>query len=277
MLSTHRLAVLWPLRSGIPPCAVARTLTCSTLHYSTWKVSPTVSRSLLDLRVRGRIFDASRTLSSLPNNSPPPPEECQEVDPNDNSGEVEVYKGILSAQIKLVKGFSLTTSLIGLACQPVIYYKAQTAQSLGLVVATGAFISFFTFATPFLIHFVSKKYVTALYYNSQDDSYTAVTYGILLRPKKVRPNSLSFRENINYPFCSFQIKFRLRDVQVPDIPGMFTTFKAGNVPLFVDGQQFYQPQHFGKIMGYDKPLNLRWKEGVTESEYESRKRSPEEK
>jgi hypothetical protein len=29
----------------------------------------------------------------------------------------------------------------------------------------------------------------------------------------------------------------LSDVHVPDIPGMFTTFKANNVPLFVDGQQ----------------------------------------
>ncbi len=53
------------------------------------------------------------------------------------------------------------------------------------MLGVGAFISFFTFATPFLIHFISKKYVTALYYNSKDDSYTAVTYGLLLRPKKV--------------------------------------------------------------------------------------------
>ena len=42
---------------------------------------------------------------------------------------------------------------------------------------------------------------------------------------------------------------------------MFTTFQANNVPLFVDGDQFYQPQHYGKIMGYDKlRLGLRWKE-----------------
>ena len=47
-------------------------------------------------------------------------------------------------------------------------------------------------------------------------------------------------------------------MKVPDIPGMFTTFKANNTPLFVDGQQFYVPQHYGKIMGYDKPLNLRY-------------------
>ncbi len=68
-----------------------------------------------------------------------------------------------------------------------------------------------------------------------------------------------------------QLKFRLGDVQVPDIPGMFTTFKAHDTPLFVDGQQFFLPKHFGRIMGYDKPISLRWKggphDGVTESEY----------
>lgn len=40
-------------------------------------------------------------------------------------------------------------------------------------------------------------------------------------------------------FLFLQVKFRVSDVQVPDIPGMFTTFKANNVPLFVDGQQVY--------------------------------------
>ena len=36
-------------------------------------------------------------------------------------------------------------------------------------------------------------------------------------------------------------------------------------PLFVDGNQFYVPYHYGKIMGYDKPLDFskkssEWKE-----------------
>jgi hypothetical protein len=61
-------------------------------------------------------------------------------------------------------------------------------------------------------------------------------------------------------FCCYpQITFRAQDVQVPDIPGMFTTFKARNVPLFVDGEQFESNyHHYGKIMGYDKPLSLRY-------------------
>jgi hypothetical protein len=64
---------------------------------------------------------------------------------------------------------------------------------------------------------------------------------------------------------SFQITFNKSDVLVPDIPGMFTTFKVGDVPLFVDGQQFSAPQHYVKLMGYDKPLDLRWRDGMTKS------------
>ena len=36
-----------------------------------------------------------------------------------------IYKGILSAQIKLVKSFSLMTSVIGLSCQPFLLYQIQ--------------------------------------------------------------------------------------------------------------------------------------------------------
>jgi hypothetical protein len=54
-----------------------------------------------------------------------------------------------------------------------------------LMIATGTFLSFFTLATPLLIHFVSKKYVTEMHYNKINDTYTAITYSLLLRKKQV--------------------------------------------------------------------------------------------
>ena len=150
--------------------------------------------------------------------------------------EQEIYNGILSAQIKLVKTFSLTTSCIGLAFQPVLY--TYSSASAAVVLGAGAFLGFFTFATPLLIHSFSKKYVTKLYYNQVEDKYTAVVYNIFVKPKK--------------------IEFKVKDVEVPDIPGMFTTFKANSVPLFVESSQFTDLKHYGKIMGYDKPLDLMW-------------------
>ena len=86
----------------------------------------------------------------------------------------------------MVKSFSLMTSVIGLAFQPILFLKAQNSPNLGLILGTGAFLSFFTFATPLLIHHVSKKYVTELRYNKLEDKYTAFTYSFLLRKKQVR-------------------------------------------------------------------------------------------
>ena len=43
---------------------------------------------------------------------------------------------------------------------------------------------------------------------------------------------------------------------------MFTTIIVGQekqIPLFVDGAHaFLDQRHYVKLMGYDKPLNLRW-------------------
>ena len=109
-----------------------------------------------------------------------------------------IYQGILSAQIKLVKGFSLTTSFISIACQPVLMMNMHQANTnLAVMAGAGAFLSIFTFATPLLIHHISKKYVTELNYNKMEDSYTAITYSLFLRKKEVNQLKFGrfFREN----------------------------------------------------------------------------------
>merc|ERR1712142_711167 len=155
--------------------------------------------------------------------------------------EMTVYRGILSTQIKLVKSFSLMTSVTGLSCQPLLYLKMteSSGASLAFIAAGGAFLSFFTFATPLLIHWVSKKYVTEMLYNRIEITYTAVTYSFLLRRK--------------------QITFKASDVTIPNIPGMFTTFQVNGNSLFVDADSFQSAKHYGKLMGYDKPLDIRFK------------------
>lgn len=95
-------------------------------------------------------------------------------------------------------------------------------------------------------------------------SLKTVAKAIIIFSKQQRFVSVmkSFNWILNFPPL-FQLTFRLSDVQVPDLPGMFTTFKAKSQPLFVDGTQFHDLEHFGKIMGYDKPLDLRMRDGVT--------------
>ena len=97
-----------------------------------------------------------------------------------------IYQGILSTQIKLVKAFSLTTSAIGIGCQPILLMNMQQqSANIAVMAGAGAFLSFFTLATPILIHHVSKKYVTQLNYNKLEDTYTAITYNFFLRKKEV--------------------------------------------------------------------------------------------
>lgn len=55
----------------------------------------------------------------------------------------------------------------------------------------------------------------------------------------------------------FQLEFKPEDVQVPDVPGMFTTMNAKGKPLFIEARHFSDPRHYAKIMGYDKPLDFK--------------------
>jgi len=54
-----------------------------------------------------------------------------------------------------------------------------------------------------------------------------------------------------------QTKFRPNDVVVPEVPGMFTSFLVNKRPLFVDPALFDDPEHYVKIMGYDKPIDFK--------------------
>ncbi|VVD04559.1 unnamed protein product [Leptidea sinapis] len=60
------------------------------------------------------------------------------------------------------------------------------------------------------------------------------------------------------------ISFKPDDVEVPDIPGMFTTMFAKGKPLFIEARHFDDPLHYAKIMGYDKPIDF--KLGETDNE-----------
>lgn len=44
---------------------------------------------------------------------------------------------------------------------------------------------------------------------------------------------------------------------VPDVPGMFTSVIANGKAMFFDLKQFEDPSHYGRLMGYDKPIDLK--------------------
>lgn len=161
-----------------------------------------------------------------------------------------VYTGPLTRQIRSVKIFSLLSSVTGVFAQPVIYERAQEiGTSTPMLIAVCSFVGFFTFVTPVLLHFITKKYVTSIAYNPKDDSYTATIYTLFIRKK--------------------EISFRPGEAVVPDVLGMFTSMTIRGIPLFVDVRFFDDLSHYKKIMGYDKPMDFKMnnteKQNITES------------
>lgn len=96
-----------------------------------------------------------------------------------------VYYGSLAPRMKLVKLFSLTTSLAGIAAQPILMEQGMKIGGTGMAVALCTVGGFFTFVTPLLLHFITKKYVTELHYNPVTEEYTATTISIILMKIKV--------------------------------------------------------------------------------------------
>lgn len=128
--------------------------------------------------------------------------------------------------------------------QPVLYQKAaEMGSSLPITFAVCGFVGFFTFVTPFLLHSVTKRYVTELHFDPLTQEYEATIISFFLTKKL--------------------IKFKVEDVIVPEVPGMFTSFlvksKSSSKPigLFVDPKLFADPMHYVKLMGYDKPIDFK--------------------
>ncbi|XP_018342067.1 PREDICTED: transmembrane protein 70 homolog, mitochondrial [Trachymyrmex septentrionalis] len=149
----------------------------------------------------------------------------------------EIYYGPLTKQIKFLKLFSLLTSSSSLMVQPFLYLKAVENDNIGVILGLFACVGFFAITTPLLIHMITKKYVTHLYYNAKEDIYIANTYSLFARTK--------------------QFTFTPEDVVVPDVNGMFTNCIIKNIPLFLEQKFFYDSSHYIRIMGYDKPIDFK--------------------
>uniref|UniRef100_A0A8D8Y705 Transmembrane protein 70 homolog, mitochondrial n=1 Tax=Cacopsylla melanoneura TaxID=428564 RepID=A0A8D8Y705_9HEMI len=158
--------------------------------------------------------------------------------PGKDNGNILVYEGPLSSRIRHAKIFSLSSSAIGLAMQPVLYQKTlEAGTGLAVTIGGAVFLGFFTFVTPVLLHLVSRKYVTHLFYNPSTEEFTASTYNIFLRPKVT--------------------VFKADDVTRPELPTMFASFYVRGKPLFADPENFTSLEVYKKMMGYDKPIDMK--------------------
>nr|SVE70037.1 EOG090X0CKL [Eubosmina coregoni] len=150
----------------------------------------------------------------------------------------EIYIGRLTKQVRGIKTFSLGTSGIGIGLQPMIFEQLSASEtSTSFLIAVSSMVGVFTFMTPFLIHLVTKKYVTEIIYNPSKQEYTATILNLFLTKRK--------------------INFKLEDVCVPDVPGALTSFHINKIPVLCIPNDFIYPEHYKKFMGYDKPVDFR--------------------
>lgn len=116
---------------------------------------------------------------------------------------MRIYYGTLSERMKMVKVFTMGTTALGLLSQPILFAKGTElgGRGVGMLLCTVA--SFFTFVTPSLFHFITKKYVVSMDYNQNTDEYRATILSIMLKKIEVSiliqyiPNKVSF---ITFPF-----------------------------------------------------------------------------
>ena len=162
----------------------------------------------------------------------------------ERNGDADViYVGTLARHVRIVKVFSMSTSVAGICLQPFLYTKLSALPVI-LAVAVGGFASFFIYLTPVLLHLVSKRYVTQMTLDPVSRQYTAITYTFFLR-KHVH-------------------RFTVDDVTVPNVPGLFTSIRVRGVPLFIDRDLFTDRRHFVELFKYTDPLE--WEilsEGLT--------------
>ncbi|CAG0912672.1 unnamed protein product [Notodromas monacha] len=147
-----------------------------------------------------------------------------------------IYEGPLAKQLKLVKLFSLSTSGLGLAIQPVLMNQLMAYSSGVLKVLFAGFCGFFILATPLLLHMLAKRYVIRVKWDG-DSKFVATTYSFMCREKTV--------------------EFTPDEVTIPEVCGPLTSFKVKNLAFFADPNYFTDLSGYEKMLGYDKPMDFK--------------------
>ncbi|GAB6026295.1 hypothetical protein CHUAL_012502 [Chamberlinius hualienensis] len=152
-----------------------------------------------------------------------------------------IYTGPMIRQIKMVKFMSLSSTLCGFAAQPYLISHAGGTH-VAVIVAVATFVGFFTYVTPLLIHLITKNYVLEMYYQP---------------PTTDNEQGVFTSKNMGFFLNSKYHKFTAADVEIPDIPGVFTSVLAKKVPLLFSPDFFTDFEAYKHLMGYDKPLDYK--------------------
>lgn len=106
----------------------------------------------------------------------------------DEKGAEIIYTGKFKSRIVRVKLFSLSSSMMGLAAMPILQEKCMEIGGTGLAAFVCSIAGIFTFITPVLLHFVTKKYVIEVTHDPKTDEYVATTVSFFLMKNEVSAN-----------------------------------------------------------------------------------------
>ena len=141
----------------------------------------------------------------------------------------------------------MSSSVIGLGLQPYLYTALLEHSPLikGLM---GGVVGTFVVVTPLLIHSITRRYVTNMYYNPVDGEFTVDTLTFFVGRK---------RET-----------FTAADVSSEVMASMFSNLEVKGRPLLIDPSCFSDREAYIKLMGYDKPMDLNLKADQSEKKQE---------
>lgn len=140
--------------------------------------------------------------------------------------------------IKMIKRLSISTTCISAGVQPFLYPKLIASGStfaIGFATVTCAGI----FISPLILNWFTRRYVTQLHYDDKTGNFTAQRLNLINRPVTT--------------------SYKASDVQIPEALGIFTTYTVGprKQPLFIDPNMVEDYDAYKKMLGFDKPIDLK--------------------
>lgn len=170
----------------------------------------------------------------------------QSTKPSDEALGQLIYTGPKNREVYLVKYFSLSTSALGVLLQP--YILSQMANN-GPLVKTSviAVTGFFVVGTPFLLHFLCKRYAMKMYYNKFTSTFTVVKLNFFARPRYFTFTPDDISETIVDPLANFNAKgqgFLLdTDIIREHHPDAYIVMKKYDKPIDLNKYLVEEQQH----------------------------------
>ena len=140
-----------------------------------------------------------------------------------------VYRGPLSTSIKLLKIFSMTSSITVLLGSPVLIFLGNPGIPMVSRIAISSIVCTFGVLTTFMLWWFTKSYVSRMWYSDKDQKIVVNTFSLFAR--------------------TIRNEFFLKDAGPPANISSFATFKASDKHYFLHTEVFEDKQLLSNILG----------------------------